>query len=210
MRHPEIGQRVVIHRHPAAQPAIGQMLLAQLGQLSRTPEPVEGRPRPLSPTTTAPSSARGRAGPAPAPPRAPSPLRAVRANRAQWQTPTPLAPDGRGQSGRRAPPPASRADAALADAGAAPELVEGPRATAAGAGCSGSPWNRSSACDIPTPIIGACGNESQSPVVGKPSDTPYPLARGETFTGSQHEDVFDGIKKSPHPEVPREARPRRT
>jgi hypothetical protein len=28
VRHPEIGQRMVVHRHPAAQPAIRQMLLA--------------------------------------------------------------------------------------------------------------------------------------------------------------------------------------
>ena len=46
MRHPEIRQRVVVHRHPAAQPAIGEVLLAQPGELPRAADPVHRRPQP--------------------------------------------------------------------------------------------------------------------------------------------------------------------
>jgi len=37
---------VYVHRHPAAQPAIGEMLLAQPGQLPRAADPVHRRPQP--------------------------------------------------------------------------------------------------------------------------------------------------------------------
>jgi hypothetical protein len=113
MRHAKIRQRVVVHRHPAAQPTIRQMLLAQPGQLPRAPT------RQLSPTATAPSSARAPQVPDPAPPRAPSPHRAMRANRALGQTPRPPAPDDRAPPDRRLPQSASPADAAPAAATAA-------------------------------------------------------------------------------------------
>jgi hypothetical protein len=46
VRHAKIRQCVVIHRHPAAQPTIGEMLLAHPGQLPRAADPVHRRPQP--------------------------------------------------------------------------------------------------------------------------------------------------------------------
>ena len=46
MRRAKIRQRVVVHRHSAAQPAVGQMLLAQFVQLAGAANPVHRRPQP--------------------------------------------------------------------------------------------------------------------------------------------------------------------
>ena len=46
MVRPEIGQVVIVHRHSAAQPAIGHMLSAQPIQLAGAADPLDGGPQP--------------------------------------------------------------------------------------------------------------------------------------------------------------------
>ncbi len=96
MRHAKIRQCVVVHRHPAAQPAIGEMLLAQPRQLPRAADPLHRRPQPQR------HHQLGRRRRLPRHPLARL-HRIVQGaqNRAPGQTPTPPAPGDRAPPSRR-------------------------------------------------------------------------------------------------------------
>ena len=90
MRHPEVGEPVIVHAHPAAQPAIGVVALAQPRQRPRAADPFARRIKPQRQIQAAGLPAPARAcAPAPAPP---PPARRDRAAPHRPRSPAPDAP----------------------------------------------------------------------------------------------------------------------